>query len=98
MARPVGSHVEKGVTNAPQIVRSAMGLRGYTLKMLASSLGYSGPKSTWGLLQPTRNMQINVFVAMMDALGFDIIVKDRNGSNRENTWKLEQIPDEEEGE
>ena len=34
---------------------------------------------------------INVLTMMLDALGFDLIIKDRNSSNKDNTWKIEVL-------
>lgn len=91
MARAVGDTVQQGkLTNAPELVKKAMKARGYTQVMLANELGYKGQSSISSALNG-RNMQINVLVGILDALGFDIIIKDRNGNNRENCWKVESV-------
>lgn len=89
MARPVGAKVQPDCgTNAGEIIRQAMKARGYTLKMMAEDLGYRGVSGIGSTISG-RNVRTDVFVRFLDNLGFDVIVKDRNGSNRENVWKVE---------
>ena len=89
MARPVGANNQaKVTTNAGEVVKQAIKARGYTYAMLADKLNYNSPNSI-GMAISGRNMQINVLAMMLDALGFDIIIKDRNSSNKDNTWKVE---------
>ena len=89
MARTVGSNIQaKKTTNASELVKKAMKVRGYTQAMMAKELGYSRANAIGNALGG-RNMQINVLAMMLDELGFDIIIRDRNNSNRENQWKVE---------
>lgn len=91
MGRPKGrSVVDTGKTNAPTIIRNAMKARGYTQVMLAERLGYASQSGISGVIGG-NNIQVNVLLSILDELGFDIIVRDRNGSNRENTWRIERI-------
>jgi hypothetical protein len=36
----------------------------------------------------SRSLRVDNFVKLLNAMGFDVIVKDRNSSNRENVWKV----------
>lgn len=93
MARTAGAVVQpSGSTNAPELIKRAMKTRGYTQQMMADELGYARANGV-GMAISGRNMRIDILVRMLDVLGFDVIVKDRNGSNRENAWKLEFTPD-----
>lgn len=91
MARITSRDVQaKVTTNAPSLVKQAIKARGYTQAMLAEQIGYNGQNSIAMALNG-RNMQINVLAMMLDALGFDLIIKDRNSSNKDNVWKIELI-------
>ena len=89
MARAAGDIVQPvGRTNAPDLVKKAMKERGYTQMKLAKELGYAGSNSI-AMQLSGRNMRIDIFVNMLDTLGFDVVVKDRN--NRKNVWTVEHI-------
>ena len=91
MARKKGDIVMQiNQTNAPQIIKDALKSRGYTQLMLAEKLGYHSQSAIAKALGG-RNLQINSMVAILDTLGFDIIIKDRNSNNRENVWKIVPI-------
>ena len=76
-----------------EMIRYAVKERGYTQKMLAEACGYSR-QSSFTSLMATKSMSVNNFVKMLNVLGYDVIVKDRNGSNRDGTWKIERGDDE----
>lgn len=77
-----------GATNVAEIIRKAMKVRGYTNEMLAKELGYASASGA-SMVLSGRRIRVDTAIAALDALGFDIIVKDRNGNNKENSWKLE---------
>lgn len=96
MARPKGRVISAASgTNVPDVLHTAMKVRGYTQKMLAESLGYAS-QSGVAMMVKSGNMQVSALLTILNALGFDVIVKDRNGSNRENVWKLETVDNDEE--
>lgn len=98
MARQRGRIVRETIAmNTGDIVRTAMKKRGYTQLMLAQKLGYSGQNSI-AMALGGRNMRVDILYAMLDELGFDLIVRDRNGSNRENVWRIEPQETEEDAE
>ena len=89
--RPKGVTVIGGAeTNVPAILRDAMKARGYSQTMLASEVGYASQSGISGLLNG-RNVRVDVLVTVLDKLGFDVIVKDRNGANRDNVWKIGRV-------
>lgn len=71
--------------NEREIIRAAMKSRSYTQAMLADNLGY---KSQNGIAQRLRGkeMRIETFVKFLNALGYEVIVRDKNRSNKENSW------------
>lgn len=75
-----------------EIIRAAMGARGINQTMLADMAGLKRQSNVSEMLRG-KSMRVDSMVLLLNAMGFDVIVKDRNGSNRENVWKLEFTPD-----
>ena len=73
--------------NEKDIIRAAMAARGYTQTMLASAAGLKRQTNVSEMLR-SRSLRVDNFVKLLNAMGFDVIVKDRNSSNRENVWKV----------
>jgi transcriptional regulator with XRE-family HTH domain len=74
--------------NEKQIVREAMKVRGLTQAMLADAAGLKNQSNVSEILRG-QTMKTQTLVRLLDAMGFDLIIKDRNGSNRENVWNVE---------
>jgi transcriptional regulator with XRE-family HTH domain len=74
--------------NEKQIVREAMKVRGLTQAMLADAAGLKNQSNVSEILRG-QTLKTQTLVKLLDAMGFDLIIKDRNGSNRENVWKVE---------
>lgn len=74
--------------NEKQIVREAMKVRGLTQAMLADAAGLKNQSNVSEILRG-QTTKTQTLVRLLDAMGFDLIIKDRNGSNRENVWKVE---------
>ena len=72
-----------------EAIMSAIKARGVTQKMLAEQCGYKR-QSNFTSLMSGKSMTVGNFVKMLDALGFDLVVKDRNKANRDNNWKIDQ--------
>jgi len=70
-----------------EIIRTAMNIRGFNQTMLAKSAGFKGQSNVSEMLR-SKNLRVDNLVRLLDAMGFDLIVKDRNGSNRDNVWKV----------
>lgn len=73
--------------NEKDAVRAAMAARGVNQTMLAEMAGLKRQSNVSEMLRG-RSMRVDNLVLLLDALGFDLIVKDRNSNNRENTWKI----------
>lgn len=71
------------------VIRKAMEVRGYNQGMLAELSGFKRQSNVSEMLRG-QSIRVDNFVRMCNAMGFDVIVKDRNGSNRENVWKIER--------
>lgn len=74
--------------NEKEILRQAMKVRGMTQAMLADAAGYRSQTNISEILRG-QTLKTQTLVRLLDAMGFDLVVKDRNGSNRENVWKVE---------
>lgn len=74
--------------NEKQIIREAMKVRGLTQAMLADAAGLKNQSNVSEILRG-QTLKTQTLVRLLDAMGFDLIIKDRNGSNRENVWKVE---------
>lgn len=69
------------------IIRSAMEIRGFNQTMLAKSAGLKRQSNVSELLRG-RSLRVDNFVKLLDAMGFDVVVRDRNSSNKTNTWTV----------
>lgn len=73
-----------------EIVRAAIKARGMTQQAVAEACGYSR-QSNLTRLFASESMKVDSFLMLMDVLGFDVIVKDRDENSAANTWRLERI-------
>jgi len=73
--------------NEKDVLRAAMSARGVSQAMLAEMAGLKRQSNISEILRG-KSMRVDNLALLLDALGFDLIVKDRNGSNRENVWKI----------
>lgn len=80
--------------NEKEIIRKAMEIRGINQTMLASMAGLKRQSNVSEMLRG-KSLRVDNLVLLLNAMGFDVIVKDRNGSNRENVWKIELGDDKE---
>ena len=69
-----------------------MKARGYNQAMLAGLCGMKRQSNVSELLRG-KSMVVSNFLKVLNAMGFDVIIKDRNSSNKENVWKLTQNAD-----
>lgn len=71
-----------------EIVKEAMKVRGYTQAMLAEKLNYKAQGCVADRLSSRgASMKIDTLLKMLDVLGYDLIIKDRNMNGE--TWKVE---------
>ncbi len=72
-----------------EIIRQAMAIRGYTQKMAAEAMGYKGQSGIGQILGRKNGGRLDVFVQLMDALGYEVVVRDKNTKNKAE-WVLEK--------
>jgi transcriptional regulator with XRE-family HTH domain len=66
------------------VVRKAMAMRGWSQPKLATEAGFKSQSNITGLLNNNKNgIRMDNLFRMLDAMGFEIIVKDKMGSNKE---------------
>lgn len=73
--------------NEKDIIRAAMNVRGYNQTMLAEQAGLKRQTNVSEMLR-SRSIRVDNFVKLMNAMGFEVIVKDKNSANKENVWKV----------
>lgn len=74
--------------NEKEVIREAMKARGLNQAMLADAAGLKRQSNVSELLRG-NSIRVDNMVKLLDAMGFDLIVKDRNSSNKGNVWKVE---------
>ena len=75
-----------------QIIREAMYARRVNQTVLAGMAGLKRQSNVSGLLSG-KSMRVDSFLLLLDAMGFEVIVRDKNPANKQNTWKLERSKD-----
>ena len=63
--------------NAVEIVRMAIEESGLSQKKVGEKIGLKTQQGMFNLLKAKKGMRIDNFVALMDALGYDVVVKHR---------------------
>lgn len=58
-----------------EVVRSVMSADGITQTELANKLGYKTQSGVGNALSRENGMRVDVFVKMMNAMGYDVIVR-----------------------
>ena len=70
-----------------EILVEAMKVRGYTQKMLAEAAGLKRQTNVSEMLR-SKSLRVDNFVKLLNAMGFEVIVKDKNSQNKENVWSV----------
>lgn len=73
--------------NEKEIIRAAMAAGNITQKELAEELGMVGQQSIGNMLSRKNSMRLDNFVKMLNAMGYDVVVKKKLGASEE--WKVE---------
>ena len=73
--------------NEKDIIRAAMNVRGYNQTMLAEQAGLKRQTNVSEMLR-SRSIRVDNFVKLLNAMGFEVIVKDKNSANKENVGKV----------
>ena len=71
------------------VVRELMALRGWSQAKLAAEAGFKSQSNITGLLNNNQNgIRIDNLFRMLDAMGCEIVVRDKMGSKKE--WVIDQ--------
>ena len=71
------------------VVRELMSLRGWSQAKLAEEAGFKSQSNITGLLNQNHNgIRIDNLFKMLDAMGCEIVVRDKMGSKKE--WIIDQ--------
>ncbi len=72
-----------------EIIRDIMAMRGWSQSKLASEAGFKSQSNITGLLNNNQNgIRIDNLFRMLDAMGCEIVVRDKMGSKKE--WIIDQ--------
>lgn len=72
-----------------EIVIAAMNARGYNQTMLAEAAGLKRQTNVSEMLR-SNSMRVDNFVKLLSAMGYEVIVKDRNSTNKDK-WLVDNI-------
>ena len=72
---------------AKDIIKEIMNNRRWSQAKLASEAGFKSQSNVTGILNRGTNMKISNLVQMAEAMGCEVIVRDKMGSEQE--WKVE---------
>ena len=71
------------------VVRELMAMRGWSQAKLAEEAGFKSQSNITGLLNQNQNgIRIDNLFKMLDAMGCEIVVRDKMGSKKE--WIIDQ--------
>lgn len=71
-----------------EIVREVMSIRKWSQADLAREAGFKSQSNITGLLNNNKNgIRIDNLVKMLDAMGCEVVVRDKMGSGKE--WRIE---------
>ena len=74
------------------VVRKVMKLRGWSQPTLAKEAGFKSQSNITGLLNNNQNgIRMDNLFKILDAMGCEIIVRDKMGTNQE--WKIDMKED-----
>ena len=69
-----------------EIIKNILGFRHWSQSKLAEEMGKSQTNITGYLNRGKNEMRLDVFVEMANAMGCEVIVRDKMGSSEE--WKI----------
>lgn len=71
-----------------EIVKEIMSLRRWSQAKLADEIGKSQTNVTGYLNRGKNEMRLDVFAEMVEAMGFEVIVRDKMGTNKQFVVKM----------
>ena len=77
------------------VIKVAQKTVGWTQTTLAEACGYESQAAIGMALSRKNGMRVDVFVKMLNAMGYDVVVQSKNPNMNKNKWVLDLV---EEGE
>jgi len=74
-----------------EIVKEIMSLRRWSQAKLAEEIGKSQTNVTGYLNRGKNEMRLDVFAEMVEAMGFEVIVRDKMGTNKQFVVKMSDL-------
>ena len=74
---------------AKDIVKEIMNIRKWSQSKLAEETGFKRQSNITGILNRGTSMRVDNLVNMVEAMGCEVIVRDKMGSGRE--WRVEEV-------
>lgn len=71
---------------AKDIVKEIMSIRRWSQNKLAEEAGFKSQSNVTGILNRYSTMKVDSLVQMVEAMGCEVIVRDKMGSKQE--WKI----------
>ena len=72
--------------NEKEIIKTAMAADGITQKELAEALEWGSQQAVGNMLTRKNSMRLDNFVKMLNAMGYDVVVRKKLGVSEE--WKV----------
>ena len=69
-----------------EVIKEVMQVRGWSQAKLAEEAGFKSQSNITGILNRSDTMRVRVLVQMAEALGCEVILRDKMGSGRE--WRV----------
>lgn len=76
-----------------RIIEEALKSVGWTQSTLAEACGYKGQAGVGMALSRKNGMRVDVFVKMLNAMGYDVVIQSKNPNANKNKWVL-TLPEE----
>ena len=73
---------------AKEVIREVMKLRGWSQETLAKESGMKSQSNITGILNRCSSLRVDNLQKLLDAMGCEIIVRDKMGSKKE--WTIEE--------
>lgn len=69
--------------DAKQAIREIMDIRRWTQGKLASECGMKRQSNVTGVLNRGASMRVDILIQMVNAMGFEVVLRDKMGSKKE---------------
>jgi ribosome-binding protein aMBF1 (putative translation factor) len=70
-----------------EIIKEALATCGWSQDEFAKMLGYKGQSSVSSRLSKD-SMRLDTFMAFLDKMGYELVVKSKNPNKNKNEWKV----------